>query len=130
MEPRALRLLQHAFIKHLLDYRHPGKSWRHRGKYLRCGPCAKCGLVQREGGVGGHGSGKEQKEVQGGQCTVLDRERRETGWSGKQGWLRKAPSEMKVVESHKGLKEEGCCDRAFFRERPPCLWRGEWVHGT
>ena len=51
MGPCALGLLQHAFIKHLLDYRHPGESWIQRGKYLRCGPCGRRGLVQRVDGM-------------------------------------------------------------------------------
>ena len=37
----------------------------------------------------GCGSGEEQKAVQSGQCTDLERGERETGWSGREGWLRK-----------------------------------------
>lgn len=129
----ALGLLQHALIRHLLDYRHPGESWRQRGKYLRCGPCGLCELVQRVDGmrVVAQERNRKQFRVASAQALKGDRER-QAGVAGVgvawEGLVGKPHNKMRAVECHRGPNLGGCHGQDFFTERPLWLQRGEWVH--
>lgn len=63
-------------------------SPRDRGKYLRCGPCGQRGLVQRVDGVRVVAQERNGKQFRMASAQALKGDR-ETGWSGREGWLRK-----------------------------------------